>query len=727
MFTLQTLRIHRVRPTIHHGRVAVWLVAVLLLAQFSGLFTRPQAAVAAPSADASAEIVYIDPGGVIRVLDPSFPVGQAQVQWFSPTGGWRQVVLADVNGDGDMEIVALGGGSGIVRVAVFDPVVAIGATDPTKRINGIPWDTLWETQFFGEPLFVDAGNYDPGIAADEILVGSIDSSGLRNIRIFNADGLGADGKPTGRAWKVHINKFYGVRYTSSVSGDLTANGVDEIILVANTRYPDTYFDVFLPNEDMRPLFSTYTASDNEIRSAAVGNIIPGAKQEIAIGRTGTNITSNTLFVFGLDNNNARRTEWAEPFSPTPQHVFLADLSGNGDKEVFFIRSLSGDDRARLVMVNQWGDDISRLPRIELALDGDNGYRVGAGGDVDGDGKDEIVIMRNNNIRIYTRPDNNVNRQEDILNFPVSSDSTNLVVGDLDKNGFIQGPAFGVNVIRIEANVPVGVVDRSYSFRVSNISTADPLSFRVEIDPAITWLTANPTFTTTPARLNEAVTINLTINTTGLPQTTVQTRITLRATTPNVVNSPFVVELVLNVLAADLRAEPASVVFAYHPCTEPFATTQRTIAIGGTNNLNYRAVVIAVPAEAAAAAGAQIVGGEIDAQGNVVLHEASGNKRTVAVGEVSPSATLSTTWPIDPAVNWITEVSSNVASVPSTITIQADPTILGADFASERALLILVADTRAGTPPDNIRVVPLSIICASERIALPAVVRSVTVR
>src|SRR4051794_7992553 len=147
------------------------IVGTMLIGQVAGFFAVTQPAKAKVSADPNAEIVYIDDQGVIRVLDT---VGDPLVQWHSPDNGWDQIVLADVNNDGDKEIIALDKGDGsTMRVAVFDPVVAKGATDVKKEINGIPWDTLYQTTISGEARYIVAGNFDVGNGqgGDEFAVG----------------------------------------------------------------------------------------------------------------------------------------------------------------------------------------------------------------------------------------------------------------------------------------------------------------------------------------------------------------------------------------------------------------------------------------------------------------------------------------------------------------------------------------------------------------------------
>lgn len=78
-----------------------WLAGGLLAA----LLRAPVYALTAANADD--EIVYLDPEGVIRVMDPRPSSTQLAVQWASPEGGWTALALGDFNADGDLEIAAL--------------------------------------------------------------------------------------------------------------------------------------------------------------------------------------------------------------------------------------------------------------------------------------------------------------------------------------------------------------------------------------------------------------------------------------------------------------------------------------------------------------------------------------------------------------------------------------------------------------------------------------------
>ena len=116
----------------------LFVLAVFLLSSVPGIGIRPlpvQAAITAPtapnqpSADASKEIVYIDPNGVIRVLDLQSTGGplvdrssNLDKNADSTVHGtdFRDFALGDVNNDGDMEIIGIRGGSGDGELVVYD-------------------------------------------------------------------------------------------------------------------------------------------------------------------------------------------------------------------------------------------------------------------------------------------------------------------------------------------------------------------------------------------------------------------------------------------------------------------------------------------------------------------------------------------------------------------------------------------------------------------------------
>ncbi|MCC6167516.1 MAG: hypothetical protein IT329_09845 [Caldilineaceae bacterium] len=729
-------------------RAAFWLPAALLLTQFLGMALTPQTAQAAVSAEPSEEIVYIGEDGVIRIWDlegnPAIE-GSPKLDWSSPSGGWQYAALGDFNNDTDLEIAALRADGDNFVWTVFDPVVARGATNPDRKTpNGFPWDIYYEAPAErGIPKRIITGNFDDGIRGDEIAILWQDANGRSYVRIMKAASLGPDGNPTGRNWQIHIEKSFDQRYGFGVAGQMTEGGADELILLDKDS-ARSRMDIFRVDADFATL-EAKSSTSAELREVAVGQIIIGGKEEIALIRSTPNSTTEkTLIIYEMREEAGAPIlydddKWSWAFAPKPETVFLADITGNGDQEVWFLRKNTGSG-ARLIMRDVWGNDRKLFEDnpIEKSLDNggeDNGFVAGTGGDVDGDGKDEVIIMRDNRIRIYTRPDTSMGN-DTIVELPTKTNRETVLAGDLDAAAFIEGPSFGVTPIKIEAAVPTGTVSGNYALRVENISTPDPVTFNVFPEAGKPWIKVNPTIATTPAN------INVSFDATNLKVGVYTASITLSS--GNMLNSPFTVAVELTVQPATIQTRPNAIAYLNFNCSDvasqdPLAMTLR---VGGTAGLNYRAALIGIPAETAAAglenaptlADAGITGGEINSAGDIVLYDAQGRTRTLPTGipaglasggDVSASAVLSTAWPIDPAVNWITSASSDKTSVPSDIQIVIDPSVLGNNYKLAQAALVLVGDTRAGTPPDNVFVVPVFTMCVSDRALLPVIQSAVS--
>ncbi len=203
-----------------------------------------------------------------------------------------------------------------------------------------------------------------------------------------------------------------------------------------------------------------------------------------------------------------------------------------------------------------------------------------------------------------------------------------------------------------------------------------------------------------------------------------TTMTLRATQTNVQNDNFVVYLNLTVIPPKLEPNPPILSIFRLPCetdpcsdgelaerNAPFTTTVR---INGSNELTFRAAIIGVPSAAEGTAAAAttaglagpITGGAIDDNDNIVLYDDLGNSRTLGSDLVSSAAALSTTLLIDPALTWITSATVDSNVIPADLSMVISPTILTEEFQREYAVLVLVADTRAGTPNSNVVLVPI---------------------
>lgn len=709
----------------------VALAAALVLTPLVALAPTPaQAVIDSPSADPSEEIVYTDSNEVIRILDFQ---GAPQLNWFSPTAGWRDIALGDVNADGDLEIIGLGRvDASTVKIAVFDPVASFGGIKDPER-NNIPWAILYETTFPGSPSVIDAGNFDPGIEGDEILYGYREPGGVSHIVILNAAKLEANGKPSGRDWKVHIDKSdFANSWTYAAHGQIVEGGAEEVILVDGRGVMTddgvmTRFDVFNLDAGFSRVDGKNSSSDT-LDKVAVGQVIAGGADEIVEVRS-SDPGKQTVRVYKWDAGAGElkgAAGWV--IIPNPDFPFLADVTGNGDKEIFVLRGYrKGEKGSRLFMFDEWGSDSDARPAdcdnydeeldsCELFLDNDNGYQLGVGGDVDGDGGDEIIIIRDNNIRIYKEPHRSMGSGT-IANYALNTSKDALEAGDLDKNGFVEGPVIATDKERVEASVPTGTQSTPVAVRLTNSAGSEAFPFSAFTDQF--WARVTPNSGMVPA------TLSVSFDASGLSVGVYHAQLTIVSGQANVVNDPFVIELVLTVEPAALQASPANVALIYAPCdpatiiSDTTGLTRTTeVLVGGTAGLRFNAAVVEVPL--ASAASMQV--SQVDAAGNLVLTDGAGGAHTIPATSLTASAVTSGTivWPEE--VPWIVEATSVTNTVPATVALTVDPSVLGDQFTAANAVLVFVADVRAGTPPRSVTTTPILAMCASNQSRLPVVAR-----
>jgi hypothetical protein len=689
----------------------------------AGFLMLPRPVSAALSADPNAEIIYIDDNGVIRVLDTQ---GDPLVQWVSPNAGWEQIVLLDVSHDGDLEILALDilGETSLV-VTVFDPVLAQGSMDPNKQINGIPWDELWTTTIEGEGEYIVAGDFDANIPGDEFAVG-FRHGDTSLVQIYNANSLGTDGRPTGRDWKVHIQKEYpNIEYTYGVSGQLNGEGAEELILF-DPESDTTRMDTYRPDQDMFLTDEEYSSNDR-FKYGATGKLEEDGNDWLVAILTVSDADRTSLRTYEMASDGELEEDLRLAFAPQPDWVFLADIRGNGDKEVLFLRNYpEGQEGPRLIMRDDWGDDQGQNEDlIEWALmdDGaDNEFRAGAGGDVDGDGRDEIILLRDDRIRVYHRPENGDEGSSNYNDYMRNTDNEriNLLAGDLDRNGFVTGPILIVTYDLLDATVPAGTTSRQFIVQATNTGTDGSIPVNAIIPSgARSWAKVEPVRASTPA------TFRVTLDATALEPGEYRTTMTLSAEGSNVLFNDFVIGIRLAVVPPIIEPNPPILSMYRFPCeddpcsdeeiaerNEPFTAT---IALDGSTDLAFRAAILGVPpqgGDAATTAGVAGLPGAIARgvieNGNIVLYDTLGNSRTLGSDLVSAAATHTTTIMLDPLLTWITTATVESDIIPTDISLGIDPSILGEDFQREHAVLILVADTRAGSPNGNVTLVPIQL-------------------
>ncbi len=471
-------------------------------AQAASTAVAPAAMPLAGTATTDDEIVYLDGAGCVKVKDTNQLSPSHQLVTFDSAlfgdCGWTDIATGDFNNDGDAEIVAVGQSAGSGKLTIFDPVYR--GADPEGTIGQIPWKRIYTLSKSGSPItVVGAGNMNINVAGDEIFIGyTVSEPNNINHRI---EVLIAT-NPSGTSWTSHINKSFGGPWESVQVGNINNAGSDDVVLIRNIRLAATnelasLIEAHQIDNDFATIWSN-GGTDREWNSAAIGQVYAGGTGEVvALRQFAGYAPSSTFFIFSYTGGTLKEADGdALAFFPYPDYTFMADINGNGDDEVFFLRDLPADapsTMARLVMRNRGGDT---LPTFELTLS-DNGYTVGAGGDVDADGKDEVVLLRSNGLRIYQSPDTN-QIYDDI---PVSTNTKSLRLANVDGTGYSAGARLTVDPASIIHSLQAGLADSQWIvLNVTNTGTTGVINFNVE-SPVADWILEFAIEnTSTPAKL-----------------------------------------------------------------------------------------------------------------------------------------------------------------------------------------------------------------------------------
>ena len=539
--------------------------------------------------DVSEEIIWIDGDGYIRVLDTTQVGENPAVEWISPVGDWRHFAAGDFNADGDFEIVAIGGDLEDGKLAVYDPVVVNDDDDSLPRINGIPWTELYAADLIGSPTLVAAGDFDPARPGDEILYGEkIDEAVIEDpgqkyqVTVLRA----ANPVPDGRSWEPMFDaRRYRHTWTWVFAGDLDLNGADEIVLADDDDGILSIYQIKTGLDDDGQRILNLESDTWPWRAAAIGQFRAGDNPEVvAIRYAPLNLPSFYTFQY---NDGNFWDDYSEVFDPSPRFVFLGDITGSGDDEVFLLRDVPSTvtDRARLIMRNKGTDNPNTF---EDVLDADSGYRAGAAGDIDGDGKDEVVVIRDNRLRIYTDPATSTNHTLKTI----TTNRRSVTIADLDKNGFYPVPRFGASLTSVDLVLAQGESSQLFRIELSNMGTSTPIPFSAVLDRSPAWAKLTQSAADTPADLT------VSFQTIDLFPGTYVSEIVVRSTDPDVAAETLIIPIKLTV-EASLTTVPQQAIFDFFPCSEPLQPLTLEILVEGPTGLSFAAEVVADLSTAAA--------------------------------------------------------------------------------------------------------------------------------
>jgi hypothetical protein len=622
------------RTTLQTLAILVIVLALVPMAQAGTAAAQPELA------NTGDELVIITRDGRLEARDPYTPPGLRPVVWQSPETGFTDVATGDFNGDGSDEVVGLRGGEAVV----YDPVLLPGEPN-TARTFLATAGQFWRN--------AATGDLD-GDGADELILAESSGSGTQMFAFkFNAS--------TG--WNQTFSGFFGAPWVGLATGDMIGNsGRDQVVGIRNVG-STCQIIIFNPANNWQTL-NEYTRGF-PWTSVAVGDVtLDGAgKQEIVVTRSDVGAALPSMFVFRWEAQFPELQEQErEVFNPEFRWIALADVNASSDKEVFLLRNNPGAGQAALASRNYGVDQGTPVFNELIGQTKWNGIQAG---DVDADGRDEVIVMSPDEYLIYNQPDVNTA----FTSFPGSYSTTgNFAVGNLDGAGQPSGPTLSVTPLSVTLNLQAGQ-NASQPITITNSGTG-ALSWTATVVDGAAWLSMSPSSGAAPA------TPQLLVSTGGVAPGSYVGRVRIDGSA-GAVNSPQTITVNLTVTAPQFAVQPNRVSWLYQPPVNPGV---RTVSVSG-QNVPWHAGVVPMSAvtqiEQAIASGQPVKLQD----GLLVIGEGAEGVPIVDYIDVNPVAGIAT---------------------PGGVFVDLSLVLDRVDYGFSAAAVVFVADTVASPPAVVVR-------------------------
>lgn len=426
------------------------------------------------------ELVLLESDGRIKVVDPYVPSGYQEVDWQSDTTGWTAVTVGDFNGDGDDEILATKGN----LAKLFDPVVQPGQVEV---------DGQWTIGSAYEWYDMATGDID-GDGRDEIvLLRSDDAPG--NIK---SHVLVYDGNATGTSWTLLRDMGHGTRWLDVELGDVTGDGRDDIALVRNGEpgAKDRLLLILNPTNWSTLHEKGYTFDWLELELINTHKVSGADRIEIVLSRQDVLGYLPSVLVFRWAGGTALEDVWGGTFFPYFTDIEGADLNGDGDEELVMYRNRTDVD------ITLTSRNIAGVAMRSFEPTGANSPYAGwldlEAGDLEGDGRDEVILVRTSKYRVYDMPE-----ASDHFYEVGGSFRGDFAVGNIDGPGVAAGPTLGVDPTTLTFTFE-GFNPPAQPVYISNTGLGDEFTWTATVTQGADWLSISPASGTTPATLNVSV-------------------------------------------------------------------------------------------------------------------------------------------------------------------------------------------------------------------------------
>lgn len=682
------------------------------------------------------EIIYIDGNGRIKIFDVE-QAGEQLVTWESPEIGFVDIAVGDFNNDGDAEIAGVKGSNAAGELIVYDPVLNSTTIQADPSSGEIPWAELYRQNIGFTPTVIAAGEFDQGIPGDEILFGYETGGSRSEIVVLKGDSL----TPDGTGWLKHIpgDNRRGVDFphiweTVSVA-NLNNDKTDEVVFTDSRFAPKSFLQIYrLDNGGLDAGVSAVdnNSSNRSWRGSTTGNVYGDSTPELIVFRksTGNTVAGGTTVLISRFNGSKLEEEDGDAiiYNPQPSYAFTADINGevdgNRDDEIILLRRVTGNDAGiRLIVVNRGNDRIDD-EKTEQSLDADNRWKVGVGADVDGNNVDEVVLMQDNGIRIYrfeASGNSHLKLYRNDENVP--TDGTTIRAANVDAIGFRSGSSLDYEISGPNGEVPAGEAATTFSVKLTTTALQD-VQYQIQPVTQPDWVSG---FSPRSGVMSSSsdVKVDIRVDATDLTPGTYSFNARLTTVGGDIINSPLVIPIEIEVTPALLQTNLDKLNFIYHGCEPPLdlEPVTRSLLVDGTLGVTFKAGIVDNPSFTAAqqSLSGAVLGAQLNDAGQLKLRDGWGNAATVQTASAKDLSASSLTNTAAMNTEWLA-VTPDSGSVGNEIDITILPSSLPTTTTTAEALLIIVGDPSTGDLPNNVRFVPIRFLCASTDAHLPFAIR-----
>ena len=232
-----------------------------------------------------------------------------------------------------------------------------------------------------------------------------------------------------------------------------------------------------------------------------------------------------------------------------------DLNGDGDDEVVMLRDPI-QPKTSLLMVNPAGAAMN--PFEQASGNGSAAFKIVRTGDTDGDGRDEVVILKSDRYRIYTEPEVGGQATETTGAFYATAGVSNLpfmAVANVDGPGITQGPTLGVTPTTLSFSVDYGAVSPIQPLTITNVGSGSSFQWKAQIIEGSSWLLLDGQ--TGAVLRNTPGQVNVSVRTDAVDPGTYPGKIRVTTTDSNVANNTVDIPVTLVLRDPGFAASPSA--------------------------------------------------------------------------------------------------------------------------------------------------------------------------